>query len=198
MDEQETRRIAAEREKLQRELAEVKAKADAEAVERTVEDLVLARVPKDRSPGVAVRELAGQCIRLPDGRVVHRDPATGVESPAESAVEAYLTANPIFGWTAASSSSAPSSSGAGSVPWFATVPSDDPKLLEVVERDLAGAPSPAMRRAKPIGKMTTPQLESAAAKELAGAPTKPTPRLPLADMSLDELTEAANRDLGGG
>lgn len=32
MDEQETRRIAAEREKLQRELAEVKAKADAEAV----------------------------------------------------------------------------------------------------------------------------------------------------------------------
>ena len=101
------------------------------------------------APHVVVRDLAPHCVLKPDGSVVRRNHVAGREEPATMVVEVYLAENPVFGASPTSASSVPS--GASRPGSLATAPRDDPALRAAVERELAGAPDPAMRGGKPAG-----------------------------------------------
>ncbi len=182
---------AARREaELTAELSRTVERADREAIDRALDELLAAR-PDVGSPGIVKGNLRPHCRRRADG-VVCAVAADGREVTTDALLDAFLRDNPVL-----AGHPTPAAQPSRSAPAFGTMPADE--LRAAADRELS-APSatPPGRRGPSPGKLAGDALLEAAARELAGAePSRVKHNKALADMTPDELKAAADRELSG-
>lgn len=134
--EQEQKKSADREAELLKTIAATTARADADAINAALTEAVK-KVPPENSPAVVKDHLAKHCKRKDDGKVVWVDPETDQELAPEKALEAFLTANPVFAVAPASGSGAT----AGRPPGTSRKPigqMSKEELKSEADRELAG------------------------------------------------------------